>query len=1071
MKKRYTTIKTFVALLTLSAISMSAQLSGLYTIDKNSPVSVTNFTDFTTFAAALNTLGVSGAVTADVVANSGPYVEQVQFNQITGASATNSILINGLGNTLQFNNSTNTAQPWIMNLNGTDYLNVTNLTVSGLGSNALACVLNGGANFNSFTGCEFKVPNESTSTTQIPVVISGSNLNYFGTSNSGDNNTFTNCIMRSGYFAITLYGMSGSPYNGNNQFVNCQILDFYVYGLYSVYQRQLRVSGCTVERLTRTSLTTCYGIYLATANSAAMIEKNRIRKLFNTSPGFSAFCGAIYLTQNVSSGTGTFQTTVRNNIISDIQITGTLYGIYFSNTNGFIYHNTVSIDYANQANGTTYGIFVNGSASYPADVKNNMTYLRLGGTGTKYLMYYNSTAVNSSNNCWFDQNTGSGLTYYYRAAFYNNLAGVQTAGGEVGSVSANPQFLSPATNNYMPSSYSVNDLGTPVGILDDINNTTRSTTVPDMGAIEFLNVPCSGAPAANSILSPTAPICPYDVASLSMFNPLTYTFTGLTFAWQTSSVSSVGPFAAIPGATLSSFTTPTNNVSTFYNVVVTCTNGGLNTAVTATQVQIANTTTNSVPYFENFEGVSAPGRLPNCSWLSPNIGVTATTYTSIQTTLGGQPNSGTKYASFRYLPAGTSYFYTNGIYLNAGVTYSTGLMYRTEYYGYITWSDLSIMLGTTQGTTGLVTLVSTNGPAVSPSYKSLSGTFTVATSGLYYVAVKGVSSGSSFAQLLSWDDLFITAPCSLNTASVSLTANNTQVCNGNGVTLTAAGAGSYTWSNGATTSAITVTPNFNTTYVVTGTSSLTGCSGSANQLIQVNPVPSMGIFVTNPNVCKGSSVTMNAFGAQSYNWNVGGNSSTIAVSPTVTTSYTVLGVNQFGCQGSAVQLITVKNIPVITTAATSNQMCIGETTTLSASGAGGNNYVWNSISSTIMGSVVVVSPNVSTSYVVSGTNSDGCVSTATVILAVTGCTGLNKLTTTASGVKLYPNPSKGEFNIEFSTSSDKTVEVLDLTGRVIMANSSKSNVLNFNISNLANGIYYVKIQNTAGTEVVKVVKQ
>ena len=170
-------------------------------------------------------------------------------------------------------------------------------------------------------------------------------------------------------------------------------------------------------------------------------------------------------------------------------------------------------------------------------------------------------------------------------------------------------------------------------------------------------------------------------------------------------------------------------------------------------------------------------------------------------------------------------------------------------------------------------------------------------------------------------------------------------------------------------------------------------------------------------------------------------------------------------------MITVKNLPVITTAATSNQMCVGETTTLSASGAGGNNYVWNSVSSTIMGSVVVVSPNVSTSYVVSGTNSDGCVSTATVILAVTECTGLDKLTTTANGVKLYPNPSKGEFNVEFTTSSDKTVEVLDLTGRVIMTSSGKSNLLNFNISNLANGVYYVKIQTTAGTEVVKVVKQ
>lgn len=87
------------------------------------------------------------------------------------------------------------------------------------------------------------------------------------------------------------------------------------------------------------------------------------------------------------------------------------------------------------------------------------------------------------------------------------------------------------------------------------------------------------------------------------------------------------------------------------------------------------------------------------------------------------------------------------------------------------------------------------------------------------------------------------------------------------------------------------------------------------------------------------------------------------------------------------------------------------------------------------------------------------------------CTGLNEITKAGNNVKVYPNPTAGEFTIELANSSVKTLEVIDLTGRVVYSTATVTNKSKVNLSSLSNGIYYVKIQTNNSTEVVKVVKQ
>ncbi|MEO6306128.1 MAG: T9SS type A sorting domain-containing protein, partial [Bacteroidia bacterium] len=64
-----------------------------------------------------------------------------------------------------------------------------------------------------------------------------------------------------------------------------------------------------------------------------------------------------------------------------------------------------------------------------------------------------------------------------------------------------------------------------------------------------------------------------------------------------------------------------------------------------------------------------------------------------------------------------------------------------------------------------------------------------------------------------------------------------------------------------------------------------------------------------------------------------------------------------------------------------------------------------------------------------------------------------------------------EFTVELNNGSAKTIQVMDLTGRIIISNATSNDKIDFNMNALANGIYYVKIQSNNSVEVIKIVKQ
>ena len=146
-------------------------------------------------------------------------------------------------------------------------------------------------------------------------------------------------------------------------------------------------------------------------------------------------------------------------------------------------------------------------------------------------------------------------------------------------------------------------------------------------------------------------------------------------------------------------------------------------------------------------------------------------------------------------------------------------------------------------------------------------------------------------------------------------------------------------------------------------------------------------------LCSGDSTTLSASGAASYSWAPGNLSgSSVTVSPTANTTYTVTGTDANGCVNTATTSVNVNTLPQVNATATSNSICIGSSATLQSSGA--LSYAWSP--GNLNGDSVIVSPTANTIYTVTGTNANGCVNTATASVNVNALPQVNATTTSNS---------------------------------------------------------------------------
>ncbi|MBK8192262.1 MAG: hypothetical protein IPK76_03210 [Lewinellaceae bacterium] len=211
--------------------------------------------------------------------------------------------------------------------------------------------------------------------------------------------------------------------------------------------------------------------------------------------------------------------------------------------------------------------------------------------------------------------------------------------------------------------------------------------------------------------------------------------------------------------------------------------------------------------------------------------------------------------------------------------------------------------------------------------------------------------------------------------AAAITGTST-ICAGQNTTLTARGGGTYLWSTGATTTAITVSPGATTTYTVTVTNG-NGCTASVSQTVTVNQLPNATASASPTTICAGQNSTLTATGGGTYLWSTGATAAAISVSPATTTTYTVTVTSGSGCTKTATATVTVKPLPNATASAAPATICAGQSSTVTATGGG--TYLWNTGATT---AAITVNPGTTTTYTVTVTGANGCTKTATATVTV-----------------------------------------------------------------------------------------
>ncbi|GDX52664.1 hypothetical protein LBMAG27_17110 [Bacteroidota bacterium] len=164
-----------------------------------------------------------------------------------------------------------------------------------------------------------------------------------------------------------------------------------------------------------------------------------------------------------------------------------------------------------------------------------------------------------------------------------------------------------------------------------------------------------------------------------------------------------------------------------------------------------------------------------------------------------------------------------------------------------------------------------------------------------------------------------------------------------------------------------------------------GCSNTSTQQTSVSAGATITASAVNNSICAGSNTVITAAGGLTYTWSpaTGLNNSTnssVTAQPASNITYTVIGIDNTGCSGTASVAIAVNALPNVT--ATGTSICAGQTGNISAAGASFYSWLPNTALSSSNVSNPTTSPATTTTYTVSGTDVNGCVNTATAVVTV-----------------------------------------------------------------------------------------
>ncbi|MCC6371033.1 MAG: T9SS type A sorting domain-containing protein [Bacteroidia bacterium] len=369
----------------------------------------------------------------------------------------------------------------------------------------------------------------------------------------------------------------------------------------------------------------------------------------------------------------------------------------------------------------------------------------------------------------------------------------------------------------------------------------------------------------------------------------------------------------------------------------------------------------------------------------------------------------------------------------------------------------------------------------------------------------------------------------------TLSSLSNTLCVGSNMTLTAGGSindgANWAWYSGScggtllgTGNSIVVSPTANTVYFVRGEGgcAVTG-SCTAKTLTVVTAPQSPSVILGTSTVCLGSSVVYSVSpvqGASSYSWSLPGGWSGTSVSNTISaivnSTNGLLNVKSSNSCGASQNKSLTITVNTSVTASQSVNLCFGKTFTVANSTYSASGTYTNLLSrANGCDSLLTTTLNVDAAIDVSVFNSETVISAITpsatyqwidcdknpaiiagataqnftptangnyaVIITINNCSDtsacVNFLTTDinktlhSGEVKIYPNPGTDKVTIE-TTLNKGQIALCNTLGQQLMVveiKSGKSQILE--LSEYANGIYFIKITSEDKLLIKKLIKQ
>lgn len=412
--------------------------------------------DYPTISSAVDALNICGIDSAVVfLINPGNYNEQFELTAISGADSLNTVTFTSSlydSTSVNINYSPGGLKPYVVSLNGTDYVHFKNLSIE-VTNNAYTILIKGGASHNVFESNILRTP-ITTSSTAAVIYSSTDNDNY---------NTFRYNSIENGYYAVYWRGSSTTSLESKNIFEYNNITGYYYYGLYLYYQDAPTVVGNYVAD---GAANYGYGLYMYYCDNNVLVSNN----ILDLTPASVHY--GLYM--NSCDGSSSLPGRVFNNSISISSGSGASYGMYIYNNSYVEFaHNSINVS---AGSATSRAVYVT-SGSNLSFLNNNLVSVAYN--------YYVSTAsavVTSDYNNFYGS---SASVFAYWGSAVADLTALQSASGkDMHSISTDPMFYAPSDLHVI--SPVLNAAATPISyVTSDIDGQVRNATTPDIGAYEF----------------------------------------------------------------------------------------------------------------------------------------------------------------------------------------------------------------------------------------------------------------------------------------------------------------------------------------------------------------------------------------------------------------------------------------------------------------------------------------------------------------------------------------------------------------------------------------------------------